>query len=74
MSILETVDKFYCEDEGEQAIRAAFEAAMKKRIEEEGFKMSDLLYEVYRLQVDVRALKETVFHSQKKPAKKKDEQ
>lgn len=43
--MIETV-KDYCED-NEQALRAQFEAAMIKRIDEKGYKMSDLMFEVF---------------------------
>lgn len=55
MSILQTVQDFLAD--GDKSERAAFEAAMVKRIDSgEGFKMSDLIYEVYRCQAAIKLL------------------
>lgn len=58
MSILGMVEKFLAD--GEKGERAAFEAAMIERINTEGFKMSELIFEIYRCQSAIKLLNEKV--------------
>ena len=51
MDLLKTVEEFAGKDRA--AERATFEAAMIKKLQEEPYKMSDLLYNVYRCQRDI---------------------
>lgn len=43
--------------EGNKGDRAVFEAAMIERIKNEGYSMSDLIYEVYQCQVQISQIK-----------------
>lgn len=56
--MVDTFAEFVTKDDS--ASRATFEAAMKKRIETEGYKMWDLMYEVYCCQASLRYLSEKV--------------
>lgn len=68
MSMLDIFSSFVAKDDS--ACRAAFEAAMKTKIETEGYKMSDLMYEVFRCQSSVQALTLAVEQLAKAPASK----
>ena len=48
MSLLNILNEF--EKDEEAPLRAVFEASMLKRIEEKGYKMSDLVFDVFRAQ------------------------
>ena len=72
MSLLKIFDDFNDKD-NEAVERAAFEAAMIKRIDGEGYKMCDLMdgegykmcdlmFEMYKLQRDVKMLKDAVLN------------
>ena len=74
MSMLETVENYFNDEDGREAERAVFEAAMTKRIETQGYTLRELMFEIYKLQLDVRALKECFFHPKKKPESKKGAQ
>ncbi len=55
MSLFDTFKDYV---RSENCARTVFEAAMKKRIETEGYKMSDLLYDLYDCQMRVKALED----------------
>ncbi len=67
--MLETVEAFCKKDDS--AERAAFEAAMINKIENEGYKMSDLLYELFRCQKDIALLKEQMIEIRTKKIESK---
>lgn len=69
MSLLKTVCD-YCEQD-ENAERAAFEAAMIDRIQNEGYKVSDLMFEVYQCQKDIEILKNTLRSKSQEKSEKK---
>jgi hypothetical protein len=58
MKLLDTFQSFVTEDD--KAQRAAFEAAMIQRIQKEGYKFSDMLYELFLCQVAVANLSEEI--------------
>lgn len=58
MSMKEIVDQFTKADDS--ALRATFEAAMTQHIEDEGLTFKDVLFDIYRLQVDVAKIKEAL--------------
>jgi len=53
MKLLEMTQDF---DKGDQGDRALFEAAMVKRIEEQGMNLMDLCYDVYCTQKNIHYL------------------
>jgi hypothetical protein len=69
MRMIDTFHDFV--NEGEEGTKAAFEASRRKRIENGGYKMSDLMYEVFCCQSDISMLMAFVAElSEKKPAPK----
>jgi hypothetical protein len=70
MSILDIVKNFL--EDGEQGERAAFEAAMEKRIRSTGYTTADLIFEVYRCQSAIRTLSERVAKLEGSKKAKKD--
>jgi hypothetical protein len=58
MSILDTFTEFTGKDD--LGLRAVFEASMTKRIQEKGYKMSDLLFELFQCQLDISSLKSSL--------------
>lgn len=71
MSLLKIFDTFT--EEQDKGKRAAFEAAMHEKITTSGYKMSELLYELFLAQEDIQYLKEqvTLLHKEKAPTRAK---
>ena len=53
MSLVRIVGDFVADAGDDVASKAVFEAAMEKRIQGEGYKVADLMFEVFRCQADL---------------------
>ena len=58
VKLIDTFAEFVAKDDLAQ--KAAFEAAMINRIETEGYKMCDMLYELFQCQCDISHLKGSI--------------
>lgn len=68
MTMLDTFSDFV--KSGDEGCKAAFVAAMTKRIQTEGYKMHDLMYEVFCCQSEIYKLRQMVEHLPAKVAHK----
>lgn len=60
MKLIDTFTEFTAK--GDLGMRSLFEAAMTKRVKEEGYKMSDLLYELFQCQLEISSLRQATDH------------
>lgn len=56
MSVYQTCCEFIAREKSNKIERTVFEAAMTEKIQKEGYKMSDLIYELYCVQRDLELL------------------